>query len=50
MHPVPFAFAIGDAIALERHIKLTCVRHVNRRAWDKIQPMLTQVIAYTPGP
>ena len=40
MYPVLFAFAIGGAIALERYIKLTYVRHVNRRVWDKVQPML----------
>jgi len=49
MYPVHFAFAIFDAIALERYIKLTYERHVNRRMWNKIQPMLTQVIAYTSG-
>lgn len=41
MYPVLFAFAIGGAIALERYIKLTYVRHVNRRMWDKVQPILT---------
>ena len=40
MYPVLFAFAIGSAIALERYIKLTYVRHVNRRMWNKVQPML----------
>ena len=40
MYPVLFAFAIGGAIALERYIKLTYVRHVNRRVWNKVQPML----------
>ena len=40
MYPVLFAFAIGGAIALERYIKLTYVRAVNRRMWDKVQPML----------
>ena len=40
MYPVLFAFAIGGAIALERYIKLTYVRHVNRRVWKKVQPML----------
>ena len=40
MYPVLFAFAIGGAIALERYIKLTYVRHVNRRIWNKVQPML----------
>lgn len=40
MYPVLFAFVIGTAIALERYIKLTYVRHVNRRIWDKVQPML----------
>ena len=40
MYPVLFAFAIGGAIALERYIQLTYVRAVNRRMWDKVQPML----------
>ncbi len=40
MYPVLFAFAIGGAIAAERYIKLTYVRHVNRRTWNKVQPML----------
>ena len=40
MYPVLFAFAIGGAIALERYIKLTYVRRVNRRMWNKVQPML----------
>ena len=40
MYPVLFAFAIGGAIALERYINLTYVRHFNRRVWDKVQPML----------
>jgi biopolymer transport protein ExbB len=40
MYPVLFAFAIGGAIALERYIKLTYVRHVNQRVWNKVQPML----------
>ena len=40
MFPVLFAFTIGGAIALERYIKLTYVRHVNRRVWNKVQPML----------
>jgi biopolymer transport protein ExbB len=40
MYPVLFAFAIGGAIALERYLKLTYVRHVNRRIWNKVQPML----------
>ena len=40
MYPVLFAFAIGGAIAMERYIKLTYVRHVNKRVWNKVQPML----------
>ena len=40
MYPVLFAFAIGGAIALERYIKLTYVRHVNRRIWNRVQPTL----------
>ena len=40
MYPVLFAFTIGGAIALERYIKLSYVRHVNRRVWNKVQPML----------
>ena len=40
MYPVLFAVAIGGAIALERYIKLTWVRHVNRRMWARVQPML----------
>ena len=40
MYPVLFAFVIGSAIALERYIKLSYVRHVNRRTWEKVQPIL----------
>ena len=41
MYPILFAFTIGGAIALERYIKLTHVRHVNKRVWVRIQPELT---------
>lgn len=40
MYPVLVAFAIGGAIALERYIKLTQVRRVNKRVWDEVQPLL----------
>ncbi len=40
MYPILVVFALGLAIAIERWIKLSNVRRVNRRVWEQVQPVL----------
>jgi biopolymer transport protein ExbB len=42
MYPILFVFAIGLAISIERWIKLSNVRRVNRRMWDQVHPILEE--------
>ena len=42
MYPILIVFAIGLAIAVERWIKLSTVRRVNRRMWDQVHPILEE--------
>ena len=42
MYPILLVFAIGLAIAVERWIKLSNVRRVNRRMWDQVHPILEE--------
>ncbi|HEY9052409.1 MAG TPA: MotA/TolQ/ExbB proton channel family protein [Gammaproteobacteria bacterium] len=42
MYPILLVFAVGLAIAIERWIKLSTVRRVNRRVWDQVQPVLEE--------
>ena len=42
MYPILIVFAIGIAIAIERYIKLTNVRRVNRKVWDELHPLLEE--------
>ena len=44
MYPILVVFALGLAIAIERWIKLSNVRRVNRRVWDQVQPVLEEGI------
>ena len=40
MYPILIVFAVGLAISIERWIKLSNVRRVNRRIWDQVHPVL----------
>lgn len=40
MYPILIVFALGLAIAIERYIKLTYEREINRKMWNKLQPAL----------
>jgi len=42
MYPILIVFAIGVAIAIERYIKLSNVRRVNRKVWDELHPLLDE--------
>ncbi len=42
MYPILIVFAVGIAIAIERYIKLTNVRRVNRKVWDEVHPLLEE--------
>jgi biopolymer transport protein ExbB len=42
MYPILLVFAVGLAIAIERYVTLTQVTAKNQRAWDKIQPVLSE--------
>ncbi|TNF38494.1 MAG: MotA/TolQ/ExbB proton channel family protein, partial [Gammaproteobacteria bacterium] len=42
MYPILVVFALGLAIAIERWIKLSNVRRVNRRVWEQVQPVLEE--------
>jgi biopolymer transport protein ExbB len=40
MYPILIVFAVGIAIAVERHVTLTMVRRRNESMWSKLQPAL----------
>ena len=40
MYPILLVFVIGLAIALERWFRLTRIRSVNRKMWNRLYPML----------
>ncbi|MGD8702251.1 MAG: MotA/TolQ/ExbB proton channel family protein [Desulfosarcina sp.] len=42
MYPILFVFAVGLAIALERWFRLTSIRSVNRKMWNRLYPMLVK--------
>jgi len=42
MYPILLVFAVGLAIAIERYVTLTQVTAKNQRAWEKIQPVLSE--------
>jgi len=42
MYPILFVFVIGLAIALERWFRLSRIRGVNRKLWNRLYPMLVK--------
>jgi biopolymer transport protein ExbB len=40
MYPILLVFALGAAIAVERHVTLTLMRSNNQSAWGKVLPLL----------
>jgi biopolymer transport protein ExbB len=42
MYPILIVFAFGIAISVERWIKLTSVRSLNRKVWEKVHPVLEE--------
>ncbi len=40
MYPILIVFSLGLAISIERYIKLSYERGVNRKMWKKLQPIL----------
>ncbi|MDH5354342.1 MAG: hypothetical protein OEY09_07860, partial [Gammaproteobacteria bacterium] len=42
MYPILIVFALGLAISIERYIKLTYEREINRKMWNKLQPLLVE--------
>ncbi|MCW8956914.1 MAG: MotA/TolQ/ExbB proton channel family protein, partial [Gammaproteobacteria bacterium] len=42
MYPILIVFAVGMAISLERFIKLSSVRRVNRKMWNQVHPVLEE--------
>jgi biopolymer transport protein ExbB len=42
MYPILVVFSLGLAISIERYIKLTYEREINRRMWNKLQPVLAE--------
>ena len=42
MYPILIVFSLGLAISIERYIKLTYARKVNRSMWIKLQPVLAE--------
>jgi biopolymer transport protein ExbB len=40
MYPILLVFAVGAAIAVERHVTLTLMRSNNQSAWGKVLPLL----------
>jgi biopolymer transport protein ExbB len=42
MYPILIVFAVGIAIAIERHVTLTRVRRENDGVWKQIQPALAK--------
>jgi biopolymer transport protein ExbB len=42
MYPILIVFAVGSAIAIERHITLTRIKRRNAAMWSKLQPVLAE--------
>jgi len=42
MYPILIVFSVGMAISLERFLKLSSVRRVNRKMWNKVHPVLEE--------
>ena len=42
MYPILVVFAVGIAISIERYIKLTRERGINRKMWNQLQPVLAE--------
>ena len=42
MYPILIVFSVGMAISLERFLKLSSVRRVNRRMWNQVHPILEE--------
>ena len=42
MYPILIVFSLGLAISIERYIKLTYARQVNRTMWNELQPVLAE--------
>lgn len=42
MYPIMVTLALGLAIAIERYLYLVTVKIQNKRAWEKIQPLMLQ--------
>lgn len=42
MYPILIVFSVGMAISLERFLKLSSVRRVNRKMWNKVHPFLEE--------
>lgn len=42
MWPIITAGAVGIAISFERHIKLTLIKHANKKMWDKLHRVLIE--------
>ncbi len=42
MYPILFVFLTGLTIALERWFRLTRIRNVNRKMWNRLYPMLVK--------
>lgn len=42
MYPILIVFSVGMAISLERFLKLSSVRRVNRRMWGQVHPILEE--------
>ncbi len=40
MYPILIVFAFGAAICIERYVKLTGVRRINKKVWAKVHPLL----------
>lgn len=40
MYPILLVAAVGIAIAIERYVTLTLVRHKNESVWNQVQPVL----------
>ena len=47
MYPILIIFSLGLAISIERYIKLTYERAINRNMWNKLQPVLADADFYT---
>ena len=42
MYPILIVFAVGIAISIERYIKLSRERQINRKMWNRLQPVLAE--------